>query len=451
MSAYDYDLFVIGAGSGGVRGSRMAAGMGKKVAVAEDMFLGGTCVNVGCVPKKLFVYASHFGEDFHDSQGFGWSVNDKSFNWKTLIENKNKEISRLNGIYENLLKNAGVELISGRATLVDAHTVEVAGKQYTAEKILVAVGGWPSVPEIPGKEYISTSNDAFYLEELPERIIVVGGGYIAVEFAGIFNGVGANVTQLYRSEKILRGFDEDIRGHLSTEIVRKGVDLRVNSNIASIEKTDSGLLATLEDGSKIEADFIMYATGRSPKTANLGLEAAGVEMDKAGAIIVNDDFQTSQPNIYALGDVINRVQLTPVAIEEAMVLVHNLFAGEDRKMDYDNIPTAVFSQPSVGTVGLTEAQAREQYGEIDVYKSDFRPMKFTLTENQERTLMKLIVDRKSDKVLGLHMVGPDAGEIVQGMGIALKAGATKAHFDATIGIHPSSAEEFVTMRSPVSS
>ncbi|WP_420546973.1 glutathione-disulfide reductase [Curvivirga sp.] len=451
MSAYDYDLFVIGAGSGGVRGSRMAAGMGKKVAVAEDMFLGGTCVNVGCVPKKLFVYASHFGEDFHDSQGFGWSVNDKSFNWKTLIENKNKEISRLNGIYENLLKNAGVELINGRATLVDAHTVEVAGKQYTAEKILVAVGGWPSVPDIPGKEYISTSNDAFYLEELPERIIVVGGGYIAVEFAGIFNGVGANVTQLYRSEKILRGFDEDIRDHLTTEIIRKGVDLRVNSNIASIEKTDSGLVATLEDGSTIEADFIMYATGRSPKTANLGLEAAGVEMDKAGAIVVNDDFQTSQPNIYALGDVINRVQLTPVAIEEAMVLVHNLFAGEDRKMDYDNIPTAVFSQPSVGTVGLTEAQARYQYGEIDVYKSDFRPMKFTLTENQERTLMKLIVDRNSDKVLGLHMVGPDAGEIVQGMGIALKAGATKAHFDATIGIHPSSAEEFVTMRSPVSS
>ncbi len=448
MSNFDYDLFVIGAGSGGVRASRMAAGMGKKVAVAEDLHLGGTCVNVGCVPKKLFVYASHFSEEFHDAKGFGWDVGASQFDWPTLIKNKNAEIERLNGIYDRLLKNAGVDLVEGRAVLVDANTVEVAGKKYTAEKILVAVGGWPSVPDIPGKEFIATSNEAFYLEELPKKIIVVGGGYIAVEFAGIFKGLGADVTQLYRGEMFLRGFDGDVRTFLADEMRKKEIDLRFNANIASIEKQGNSYKATLEDGSVLEADFIMYATGRVPKTVNLGLEAAGVDMDKAGAIVVNEEFQTSQPNIYALGDVINRVQLTPVAIEEAMVLVHNLFNGEDRKMDYSNIPTAVFSQPSIGTVGISEEDARKTYANVDVYKSDFRPMKYTLTDNQERTLMKMVVDRDTDKVLGVHMVGPDAGEITQGIGIALKAGATKAHFDATIGIHPSSAEEFVTMREP---
>lgn len=450
MSSFDYDLFVIGAGSGGVRASRMAASMGKRVAVAEDLHLGGTCVNVGCVPKKLFVYASHFAEEFHDAEGFGWKVGEREFNWSTLIKNKNAEISRLNGIYENLLKNAGVDLIEGRATLVDAHTVAVGDQTYTADKILVAVGGWPHVPDIPGKNHLSSSNEAFYLEELPQRILVVGGGYIAVEFAGIFNGMGADVTQLYRGDLFLRGFDGDVRDFLAVEMRKKGVDLRFNQNIESVEKVGDSLVATLEDGSKIETDFIMYATGRKAKTANLGLEDAGVDMDRNGAIIVNEDFQTSQPNIYALGDVINRVQLTPVAIEEAMVLVHNLFNGENRSMDYENIPTAVFSQPNMGTVGLTEEEAREEFDQVDVYKSDFRPMKYTLTENQERTLMKLIVDRESDRVLGVHMIGPDAGEIVQGIGIAMKAGATKAHFDATIGIHPSSAEEFVTMREPVS-
>lgn len=452
MSSFDYDLFVIGAGSGGVRASRMAASkFGKRVAVAEDLHLGGTCVNVGCVPKKLMVYASHYSEDFHEARGFGWTVGERSFDWKTLIANKDKEISRLNGIYENLLSNAGVDLVEGRATVVDAHTVEVAGKQYSAEKILVAVGGWPMVPDIPGKEHVITSNEAFYLDDLPRRVIVVGGGYIAVEFAGIFNGLGSQVTQLYRGPLFLRGFDQDVREFLAGEMRKKEIDLRFDSNIASVEKTDGGLLATLEDGSTLEADVIMYATGRAPKVDGLGLEQAGVEMRGNGAVVINDDFQTSVPSIYALGDVTDRIQLTPVAIAEAMILVHNLYGGEGRKMDYSDIPTAVFSQPNIGTVGLTEEEARKKYGEVVIYKSEFRPMKHTLSGSDERTLMKLIVDKASDRVVGLHMVGPDAGEITQGMGIAIKAGATKADFDATIGIHPTSAEEFVTMREPVSS
>lgn len=452
MSSFDYDLFVIGAGSGGVRASRMAASkFGKRVAVAEDRHLGGTCVNVGCVPKKLLVYASHYSEDFHEARGFGWTVGDSSFDWKTLIANKDQEIGRLNGIYGNLLANAGVDLIEGRATVVDAHTVAVGDKRYTAEKILVAVGGWPVVPDIPGKEHVITSNEAFYLDDLPKRVIVVGGGYIAVEFAGIFNGLGSQVTQLYRGPLFLRGFDQDVREFLAGEMRKKDIDLRFNSNIATVEKTDGGLIATLEDGSTIEADVIMYATGRAPKVEGLGLEQAGVEMRGNGAVVISDDFQTSVPSIYALGDVTDRVQLTPVAIAEAMVLVHNLYGGEGRRMSYDDIPTAVFSQPNIGTVGLTEEQAREKYGAVDIYKSEFRPMKHTLSGSDERTLMKLIVDQASDRVVGLHMVGPEAGEITQGMGIAIKAGATKADFDATIGIHPTSAEEFVTMRDPVTS
>ena len=450
MSSFDYDLFVIGAGSGGVRASRMAASFGARVAVAEDMFLGGTCVNVGCVPKKLFVYASHFAEEFRDAKGFGWSVGERSHSWPVLIENKNAEIKRLNGIYGNLLKNAGVELIEGRATLVDAHTVAVGDKTYTAERILVAVGGWPMIPDIPGKEYAVSSNEAFYLEEFPKRVIVVGGGYIAVEFAGIFNGLGADVAQLYRGPLFLRGFDEDVRNHLSGEMRKKGIDLKFNSNIAAIEKTDGGLVATLEDGSVMEADLIMYATGRLPKTEGLGLEEAGVELARNGAVKVNEDFQSSVPSIYALGDVIDRVALTPVALAEGMVISHNIYNGEARKMDYSDIPTAVFSQPNIGTCGLTEAEAREKYGEVTIYKSDFRAMKHTLSGSDERTFMKLIVDKASDRVVGVHMVGSEAGEIMQGIGIAMKAGATKADFDATIGIHPTSAEEFVTMRTPAS-
>lgn len=451
MSEYDYDLFVIGAGSGGVRASRMAASFGARVAIAEDRDLGGTCVNVGCVPKKLMVYASHFSEEFHDAKGFGWTVGDRSFDWATLIANKNTEISRLNGIYGNLLNNAGVELFEARAKIVDAHTVDVGGRQVTAERILVAVGGWPMVPDIPGKEHVVSSNEVFFLEEQPKRVIVVGGGYIAVEFAGIFNGLGSEVVQLYRGPHFLRGFDDDVREFLAVEMRKKGVDLRFNTNISCVEKNaDGSLTATLEDGTTLETDLVMYATGRLPKTQDLGLEDAGVEMSKKGAIIVNDDFQTNVPSIYALGDVIDRVALTPVAIGEGMVLANNLYNGQARRMDYRDIPTAVFSQPNIGTVGLTEAQAREEYGAVDVYTSEFRPMKHTLSGSDERTLMKLIVDKASDRVVGVHMVGPDAGEITQGMGIALKAGATKADFDATVGIHPTSAEEFVTMREPVS-
>ena len=449
MANYDYDLFVIGAGSGGVRASRMASSLGAKVAVAEDRYLGGTCVNVGCVPKKLMVYASHFSEDFENAEGFGWSVGARTFDWAALIAAKDKEISRLNDIYANLLDGAGVDLINGTASLEDAHTVRVGDKTYSAERILVAPGGWPSVPEIPGNEHIITSNEVFHLKELPERVLVVGGGYIAVEFAGIFNGLGRKVTQLYRGPMFLRGFDDDIREYLAGEIVKKGIDLRLNSNIASIEKLAGGYKAILEDGSSIDTDLIMYATGRHPKTEGLGLEKAGVELAKNGAIIVDEDFKTNVDNIYALGDVIDRVALTPVAIGEAMALVHNIYASENNRMDYRDIPTAVFSQPNIGTAGLTEAQAREKYGAVDIYKSEFRPMKHTLSGSDERSFMKLIVDKASDRVVGVHMVGAEAGEMMQGIGIALKAGATKADFDATVGIHPTSAEEFVTMRTPV--
>ncbi|MDF1750066.1 MAG: glutathione-disulfide reductase [Alphaproteobacteria bacterium] len=450
MSHYDYDLFVIGAGSGGVRASRMSASLGAKVAIAEDRYLGGTCVNVGCVPKKLMVYAAHYREDFEEAAGFGWTVGPRSFNWSTLVERKNAEIKRLNGIYDGLLKNAGVTLYNARATVKGAHEVEVNGETITAERILVAVGGWPSVPEIPGREHVITSNEFFFMEALPKRVIVVGGGYIAVELAGVLNGLGSQVTQLYRGPHFLRGFDDDVRHFLADEIRKKGIDLRFNANIAKVDKRDNGLLvATLEDGSTMEADTILYATGRAPKTAGLGLDEAGVELAKDGAIIVNDDFQTSVPSIYALGDVIDRVALTPVAIAEGMVFAHNTYGKGGRKMDYRDIPTAVFSQPPIGTVGLSEAEARTKYGEVDIYCSEFRPMKHTMSGSDERSFMKLIVDTKSNRVVGLHMVGPESGEIAQGFGVAMKAGATKADFDSTVGIHPTSAEEFVTMREPV--
>lgn len=449
MADFDFDLFVIGAGSGGVRAGRMAAAMGVKVAVAEDRHLGGTCVNVGCVPKKLFVYASHYAEDFENSRGFGWTPGEAEFDWPTLRDNKTKEIERLNGIYNNLLVNAGCELINGRATLVDPHTVAVGDKAYTAERILVAVGGWPNVPEFPGSEHVISSNEVFYLDEFPKRAIVVGGGYIAVEFAGIFAGLGAKTDLIYRGEMFLRGFDNEVREFTAEEVAKKGINLRFNTNITEIKKLDDGaLVATLTDGSTVEADAIMYATGRNPKVAGLGLEELGIEQARNGAIIVNDDFQTNVPSVYAIGDVIDRVQLTPVALAEGMALVRNLYGGQNQKVDYDLIATAVFCQPNIGTVGLTEEQARERYENVDVYKSSFRAMKHTLSGSDEKTFMKMLVDRDSDKVLGVHMVGPDAGEIIQGIAVALKAGATKAVFDSTIGIHPTAAEEFVTMREP---
>jgi glutathione reductase (NADPH) len=449
MSSFDYDLFVIGAGSAGVRASRVAAQLGARVAVAEDRFYGGTCVNVGCVPKKLFVYASHFADEFKDAAGFGWTVGEAGFDWPTLIANKNAEIERLNGIYERILKNVGVEIIDGRATVVDAHTVEVAGRQLTAEHILIATGGKPFVPEIRGRELAAISDDMFYLEEPPKRIIVVGGGYIAVEFAGIFNGLGSQVIQLYRGPHFLRGFDDDLRHFLAQEMRKKGVDVRFNSTVECIEKRGDCHCVELDDGTEIESDLVLYATGRVPNTENLGLEAAGVELAENGAIKVDGEFRASVPSIHAIGDVIDRMQLTPVALGEGMWLARHLFGEAPPPFDYVDIPSAVFSQPALASVGLTEAGAHERHGELDVFISKFRALKHTLSGSDERTFMKLIVDRASDRVVGAHMAGPEAGEIVQGLAIAIKMGATKAQFDATIGIHPTAAEEFVTMREPV--
>ncbi len=448
-SAYDYDLFTIGAGSGGVRASRVAAGLGARVAVAEERYLGGTCVNVGCIPKKLLVYASHFAEDFEDAAGFGWTVGERRFDWARLIENKNKEIERLNGVYARVLDQAGVTRIEGRARLVDAHTVQVGEQRHTAERILVATGGWPSLPEIPGIEHAISSNEAFFLERLPERVIVVGGGYIAVEFAGIFHGQGAAVTQLYRGPLFLRGFDEDVRQALAREIGKSGIDLRFDTNVTRIDKAGSGVRVTLTDGATLDADCILYATGRRPLTEDLGLEAAGVALDAKGAIVVDDYSRTNVASIWAIGDVTDRVNLTPVAIHEAMAFVRTAFGDTPTKPDHEDIASAVFSQPPIGTVGLTEAEARARYGEIDVYRSSFRVLKHTLTGRDTQSMLKLIVDRASDRVVGCHMVGPEAGEIIQGFAVALKCRATKAQFDATIGIHPTTAEEFVTMREPV--
>jgi glutathione reductase (NADPH) len=450
MDKFDYDLFVIGAGSGGVRAARMASSFGARVAITEDRYLGGTCVNVGCVPKKLLVYASHFSEDFENARGFGWKVGSTDFNWQQLIKNKNTEIERLNGVYEKILSSAGVELIDGHGTLVDEHTVAINGKNYSAERILIATGGWPSIPDIPGKEHVISSNEVFFLEKLPEKVVIAGGGYIAVEFAGIFNGLGADTTLLYRGPLFLRGFDEDVRKFLAEEMRKKGIKLEFETNIDSIEKTDNQLLATLTDGSTLTADQILYATGRKPKTEGIGIETLGIKLDKAAAIIVNDEYQTNIPSIYAVGDVTNRVNLTPVALAEGMFLARRLYNNETAPVDYENIPTCVFSQPNIGTVGLTEEEARDKYDQVDIYKSSFTPMKHTLSGADEKTFMKLIVDKATDRVIGVHMVGPEAGEIMQGIGIAMKAGASKSDFDKTIGIHPTTAEEFVTMREPAS-
>ncbi len=449
MSNFDFDLFVIGAGSGGVRAARFAAGFGARVAVAEERYLGGTCVNVGCVPKKLLVYASHFAEDFHAAQqGYGWSIGETHFDWNHFLTNKDAEIQRLNGIYEGLLRNAGVEHIEGHARLLDANSVEVAGQRYTAESILIATGSWPSMPDIPGIEHAISSNEAFHLEEQPQRVLIVGGGYIAVEFAGILNGLGSEVIQLYRGPLFLRGFDDDVRSHLAEEIRKRGIDLRFDTNVTSIDKQGAAFRATLTDGSVVSADQIFFATGRSPLTENLGLENAGVELNKKGAIAVDEYSRSNVPNIYAIGDVTDRINLTPVAIHEGVCLANTLFNNTPMKPVHSNVPAAVFSQPPIGTVGLTEAQAREQLEEIEVYRSSFRALRNTLTDSTEKTFMKLIVDKQTDRVVGLHMVGPEAGEIVQGFAVAIKCGATKKDFDSTLGIHPTSAEEFVTLRNP---
>ncbi|WP_282364907.1 glutathione-disulfide reductase [Pseudomonas sp. PS01297] len=449
--AYEFDLFVIGAGSGGVRAARFAAGFGAKVAVAESRYLGGTCVNVGCVPKKLLVYGAHFAEDFEQASGFGWSLGEANFDWATLIANKDREIHRLNGIYRNLLVNSGVTLMEGHAKLTGPNEVEVNGQRHTAKHILIATGGWPQIPEIPGHELAISSNEAFFLKELPKRVLVVGGGYIAVEFAGIFHGLGAQTSLLYRGDMFLRGFDGAVRKHLHEELTKRGMDVQFNADIARIDKqADGSLKATLKDGRELEADCVFYATGRRPMLDNLGLENTGVKLDKRGFVQVDDLYQSTEPSILAIGDVIGRVQLTPVALAEGMAVARRLFKPEQyRPVDYRMIPTAVFSLPNIGTVGLSEEQAIEDGHTVQIFESSFRPMKLTLTECQERTLMKLVVDADTDKVLGCHMVGPEAGEIVQGLAIALKAGATKQHFDETIGVHPTAAEEFVTMRTPV--
>ncbi|MGO2287850.1 glutathione-disulfide reductase [Pseudomonas lundensis] len=449
--SYEFDLFVIGAGSGGVRAARFAAGFGAKVAVAESRYLGGTCVNVGCVPKKLLVYGAHFAEEFEQASGFGWTLGASSFDWSTLIANKDREINRLNGIYRNLLVNSGVTLLEGHATLTGPNEVLVNGQRHTAKHILIATGGWPQIPEIPGHEHAISSNEAFFLKALPKRVLVVGGGYIAVEFAGIFQGLGAETSLLYRGEMFLRGFDGSVRKHLHEELLKRGMDVQFNADIARIDKQpDGSLKATLKDGRVLEADCVFYATGRRPMLDNLGLETTGVKLDKRGFINVNDLYQTDEPSILAIGDVIGRVQLTPVALAEGMAVARRLFKPEQyRAVDYNMIPTAVFSQPAIGTVGLSEEQALEDGHQVQIFESSFRPMKLTMTDCQERTFMKLVVDAETDKVLGCHMVGPEAGEIVQGLAIAMKAGATKQHFDETIGVHPTAAEEFVTMRTPV--
>ena len=449
--SFDFDLLVIGAGSGGVRAARFAAGFGARVAIVESRYLGGTCVNVGCVPKKLLVYGAHYHEDFAQAAGFGWTLGERQFDWPTLIANKNREIERLNGIYRNLLLGSGVTLLEGHGRLRDEHSVEVAGQVYRARHILIATGGWPQIPDIPGKELAITSNEAFHLPALPRRVLVVGGGYIAVEFASIFQGLGAQTSLLYRGELFLRGFDQSVRLHLKEELGKKGLDLQFNSDIRRIERqADGSLLATLNDGRQLVTDCVFYATGRRPMLDDLGLENVDIQRDDRGFIQVNERYETSTPSILALGDVIGGMALTPVALAEGMAVARRLFKPEQyRPVDYQNIPTAVFSLPNVATVGLTEEQARAAGHTLNIYESRFRPMKLTLTDCQERSLMKLVVDAETDRVLGCHMVGPEAGEILQGIAIAIKAGATKRIFDETIGIHPTAAEEFVTMRAPI--
>ncbi|MEQ9397395.1 glutathione-disulfide reductase [Haliea sp.] len=448
MSNKDYDLFVIGAGSGGVRAARIAAGFGARVAIAEDRYMGGTCVNVGCVPKKLYVYASEFGKAFEDARGFGWDSSKPAFDWSTLRDNKKTEISRLNAIYRKLLAGANADIIDGRARLVDAHTVAVGDRQYSAEKILIATGGWPHIPEFPGSDLAITSNEVFDLEYFPERLVIVGGGYIAVEFAGIFNGLGARVTQLYRGPLFLRGFDPDIRAHAAREILKTGVDLRFEVNVESISRGRDGLDLQLTDGTQITADAVLYATGRVPHLDGLGLENVDIELTEFGTIAVDEHYRTSESSIFAVGDVIGGMELTPVALAEGMAFARRQFGDPAQEVDYDFIPTAVFCQPNIGTVGFTEEEARAKFGHIRLFKANFRPMKHTISGRDEQTFMKLIVDKASDRVVGVHMMGPDAGEIIQGIAIALRAGATKAVFDSTIGIHPTAAEEFVTMREP---
>ena len=448
MTGFDYDLFIIGAGSGGVRAGRIAAKYGAKVAVAEEYRVGGTCVIRGCVPKKLLVYASRYAEEFEDAIGFGWTSEKVSFDWGTLIENKDKEIDRLNKAYIRNLEAAGAELILERATIKDNHTVQLAsGRTMTSKYILIATGATPFVPRhLPGHEFAITSNEAFDLDFLPRRMVIVGGGYIAVEFAGIFAGLGVETILLLRGDQILRGFDDDIRNHLAAEMIKKGIDIRVKSDVSKIERSGDGVRITHEDGKLIGASQIMFATGRMPNTQEMGLENVGLHGSAHGAVAVNEFSQTKVENIYAVGDVTNRVNLTPVAIREGHTFADNMFGGKKITVNHDMIPTAVFSQPELGVVGLTEAQARAKHAKIDIYKTSFRAMKHSLSGRDERTFMKLVVSAETDVVLGCHIAGEGAGEMAQLLGIAITCGATKAQFDATMAVHPTASEELVTMR-----
>jgi glutathione reductase (NADPH) len=447
---YDYDLFVIGGGSAGVRASRMAALGGKRVAIAEEYQFGGTCVIRGCIPKKLFVYASQFGEDFEDAAGFGWTVPEKHFDWNVLVANKNKEIARLSDLYRQNVTKAGVEIFMDRAEFEGPHALHLkkSGRAITAERILIATGGRPSrqIEGVPGCEHFITSNDAFHLETLPRRIVVVGGGYIAVEFAHIFHGLGCDVTLLYRGEKILRGFDDDMRDALTESALKRGIRIITQRNVARADKRGDEIFLITDHDEMIEADAVMAAVGRIPNTDGMGLEKAGVLLGAKGEVKVDDYSQTSVPHIHAIGDVTDRLQLTPVAIHEAMAYVRTVYEGLPTPVDHRLVPTAVFSQPEIGTVGLSETKALEAGHAIDVYKSRFRPLKHTLSGRDLRSLFKLVVDSQTGKVLGCHIFGFDAGEIVQTVAVALKMGATKADFDATIALHPTAAEELVTMR-----
>ncbi|ADJ64792.1 glutathione-disulfide reductase [Herbaspirillum seropedicae] len=457
MSQYDYDLFTIGGGSGGVRAARFASQAGARVGLAEKGDLGGTCVNLGCIPKKLMSYSAHYHEEFADAAGYGWTLNGQpSFDWSALMANKDREIAHLNDIYLRLLDNAKVSLHRGFAKVEDAHTVNVDGQRFTARHILVATGGRPDKPAIPGAELGITSDDFFHLKALPQRAVVLGGGYIAVELASILNGLGCEVTLVYRRERLLRNMDADLGIHLADEMAKKGIRIVFNASIEAIEAEQAGEASEasvktvrLTNGEALSAQCVLFATGRTANTAGLGLQEAGVKLKANGAIEVNQDFESSVPSILAVGDVIDRVALTPVALAEAMAVVSRLFGKGERGMSYANIPTAVFSHPNVGTVGLSEEEARQQFGELRIFKTDFKPLKNTLSRNTERTFMKLVVDARTDRVLGVHMVGGDAGEVIQGFAVALQCGATKAQFDTTIGIHPTSAEEFVTLRTPV--
>jgi len=447
MAQYDYDLFVIGAGSGGVRAARIAATLGARVAIAERDRVGGTCVIRGCIPKKLLVYAAHFREDFEDAAGYGWSVGEPEFSWARLIANKNAEIARLEGVYVANLEKAGAMLLRGSVRIADAHTVELDGRRVTAGYLLVATGARPSLPHMPGVEHAITSNDAFELPRLPARIVIVGGGYVAMEFAGIFNGLGSQVTLSYRGPQILRGFDDDVRQHLAAEMTKKGVRILVRSNVERIDRRPDGSLAVgFTGGQPVECDAVMFATGRVPNTSDLGLEEAGAELGESGEVVVDRYSASTAPSVYAVGDVTDRINLTPVAIREGHAVALTLFGGTPTPVDHMDVPTAVFSQPPVGTVGCTEAEAKERLAELEIYKTTFRPLKATLSGRDERTLMKLVVDAATQRVIGAHMVGPDAPEIIQAVGIAVKAGLTKAQFDSTVGIHPTAAEEFVTLR-----